>query len=90
MISRLSLHRVSERGDLNLRCAWEPGCTSPLQPISATANVDRPEQVVFSTAWEELFSDLPVPEEVAQPAGAQFAVSRACVLRRPRHEYENF
>ena len=90
MISRLSLHRVRERGYLNLRCAWEPGCTSPLRPINATANVDRPEQIVWSTAWEELFSDLPVPEEVAQPAGAQFAVSRACVLRRPRHEYENF
>ena len=54
------------------------------------ANVDRPEQEVWSTAWQELFSDLSVPEEVAQPGGAQFAVSRACVLNRTRSDYEWF
>jgi hypothetical protein len=90
MINHLSLQKVKELGYLNLRCAWEPGCASPLRPINATMNVDRPEQMVWSTAWQELFPDLSVPEEVAQPAGAQFAVSRACVLRRPRSEYEDF
>jgi Protein of unknown function (DUF3431) len=78
------------RGYVNLRYAWEPGCTQPLRPNNATLDIDRPEAMVWSGAWQELFPDRPVPKEVAQPASAQFAVSRARVLSRPVGDYEHF
>lgn len=90
MIEHLSLSRTIERGYVNLRCAWDPGCTHPLRPINATLDIDRPEAMVWSGAWEEIFPDHPVPNEVAQPAGAQFAVSRARVRSRPVGDYEHF
>ena len=79
-----------ERGYVNLRCAWEPGCTNALGPTNVVWDVDRPEAMVWLDAWQELFPDQSVPNEVAQPAGAQFAVSRTRVCSRPVRDYEHF
>jgi hypothetical protein len=46
--------------------------------------------MVWSGAWQELFPDRPVPMEVAQPAGAQVAVSRARVRSRPVGDNQHF
>ena len=79
-----------ERGYVNLRCAWEPGCTNALGPTNVVWDVDRPEAMVWLDAWQELFPDQSVPNDVAQPAGAQFAVSRTRVCSRPVRDYEHF
>lgn len=41
-------------------------------------------------AWRALFLDDKVPPVIAQPCCAQFAVSRAQVLKRERGEYERY
>lgn len=90
MIEHFSFLRTMELGYVNLRCAWEPGCTHPLRHNNATWNIDRPEATVWSGAWQELFHDCPIPEDVAQLAGAQFAISRARVRSRPLCDYKHF
>ena len=91
MLSRLSASHVLKQGYVNLRCAWQPpGCTSALHPKSPTTSADRPEEMVWAQAWQEIFPDRPVPDEVAQPAGAQFAVSRLTIQKRALDEYSRY
>ncbi|KAF2703229.1 hypothetical protein K504DRAFT_538993 [Pleomassaria siparia CBS 279.74] len=50
----------------------------------------RVVEVAVPKAWEALFPDTPVPERLAAPCCAEFAVSRDQVRRRTIEEYKRF
>ncbi|KAK0652908.1 hypothetical protein B0T16DRAFT_320535, partial [Cercophora newfieldiana] len=81
-LSRLNLSRVVERGYMNLRCAWEPGCPDHIHPAVKEEDANKPEQAVFERAWGELFDGVQVPGVLSQACCAQFGVSRERVWRR--------
>jgi hypothetical protein len=87
MISRLSSERVQREGYMNLRCSWQPGCPNWMHPGSTGVNVNKQEQTALAGSWSELFPADPIPETLAQPCCAQFAVSRDRIQSLPRSQY---
>ena len=83
IVRRLSPERVVREGYVNLRCDWEPGCPDWMHPGETTEDEDRPEEVLIAKAWAELFPLEPVPDLLAQPCCAQFAVSKDRILSIP-------
>ena len=90
MLSRVQLPLVLKRGYVNLRCAWLLGC-----PDEVHVRDPRPGQqseVNFREGFVELFPEAAalgkVPVVVGASCCAQFALSRAKVLEKPREEYE--
>ncbi|KAI9888944.1 MAG: hypothetical protein M1814_006122 [Vezdaea aestivalis] len=76
MLKSLSNERVFREGYMNLRCHWDPGCPEWMHPHEQEEDITRQEQKVLGNSWSELFPDKEMPEVLAQPCCAQFAVSR--------------
>ncbi|KAI9864979.1 MAG: hypothetical protein M1824_004077 [Vezdaea acicularis] len=76
MLRALSNERVVREGYMNLRCHWGPGCPAWMHPLSHAQEIGKQEQAMLGASWSELFPETPVPEVLAQPCCAQFAVSR--------------
>ncbi len=89
-IQQLKLDHVEDEGYASLRCAWAPGCPLSIEP-DPTVN-DGIFGIIseYYFAWEIFFPGVPVPETVAAPCCAQFAVSKAQVLQRPVSDYERY
>ncbi|KAI1832389.1 hypothetical protein DTO006G1_8155 [Penicillium roqueforti] len=87
-VQRLQLDYLRRVGYLNLRCDWSPGCPDEVQPFRQTAG--RTTELAFAGAWIRIFNNTDVPEIVATPCCAQFAVTREQVLQRPRTAYESY
>jgi hypothetical protein len=87
MIQRLSPERVTRDGYMNLRCHWEPGCPSWLRPSIVSEDPGKAEQLVIAQYWRQLFPEDPLPEVLAQPCCAQFAVSRDRIHELPKERY---
>ncbi|KAF1995981.1 hypothetical protein P154DRAFT_394460, partial [Amniculicola lignicola CBS 123094] len=86
----LNIDFVQKNGYANLRCNWEPGCPAEVQPFRDMPKAEDAVGHVIPKAWQELFGNSDVPEVLATPCCAQFAVSRKQVLKRPRSEYKRF
>ncbi|KAI9654841.1 MAG: hypothetical protein M1829_000737 [Trizodia sp. TS-e1964] len=89
-LERLSSERVIRQGYMNIRCSWNPGCPAHLSPLSTTQDIYRQEQLSIAPAWRELFPGVPVPEVIAQPCCAQFAVSRERIQGVPLSQLEHY
>ncbi|KAF2486749.1 hypothetical protein BDY17DRAFT_292040 [Neohortaea acidophila] len=87
MLRHLSPERVTREGYMNLRCHWDPGCPDWMRPNDADVKGDRKEQEVMAAAWTELFPGQALPDVLAQPCCAQFAVSRERVQVIPRDRF---
>ncbi|OQE35443.1 hypothetical protein PENCOP_c013G01829 [Penicillium coprophilum] len=87
-VRRLQLDYLRQVGYLNLRCDWSPGCPDEVQPFRQTAG--RTTELAFAGAWIRIFNNTNVPEIVATPCCAQFAVTKEQVLQRPRSAYESY
>ncbi|KAJ5873124.1 hypothetical protein N7455_003667 [Penicillium solitum] len=87
-VQRLQLDYLRQVGYLNLRCDWNPGCPDEVQPFRQMAG--RTTELAFAGAWIRIFNNTDVPEMVATPCCAQFAVTREQVLQRPRSAYESY
>ncbi|KAJ5500849.1 hypothetical protein N7463_008099 [Penicillium fimorum] len=87
-VRRLQLAYLRQVGYLNLRCDWSPGCPDEVQPFRQTAG--RTTELAFAGAWIRIFNNTNVPEIVATPCCAQFAVTKEQVLQRPRSDYESY
>lgn len=88
----LNLDFVHQNGYVNLRCNWVPGCPDEVQPFRSLES-DDPENVEHHMleVWHHFFgAESNVPEAIAQPCCAQFAVSREQVLKRPLEDYEKY
>jgi hypothetical protein len=73
------------QGYANLRCIGIPGCPDEIQPLREEP--DRTTEHAFADAWEHIFGNTDVPNVIATPCCAQFAVSRTQVHKRPREFY---
>jgi hypothetical protein len=94
VLSRLQVPYIEQQGYVNLRCVWTLGCPSEIKPVEAsthkdTAPVDN-TAVHYKEAFEELFPELPMPEDVGLSCCGQFAVTRERIRRRPRKDYERY
>ncbi|ESZ92989.1 hypothetical protein SBOR_6610 [Sclerotinia borealis F-4128] len=87
MISRLSSERVIREGYMNLRCHWHPGCPDWMHPGIVEEDDNKQEQTIMARAWVELFPLEPVPNVLAQPCCAQFAVSKERIRTLPLARY---
>ncbi|KAJ9490452.1 hypothetical protein VN97_g2803 [Penicillium thymicola] len=87
-VQRLQLDYLRQVGYLNLRCDWNPGCPDEVHPFRQMAG--RTTELAFAGAWIRIFNNTDVPEIVATPCCAQFAVTREQVLQRPRSAYESY
>ncbi|KAL8243957.1 hypothetical protein R6Q59_010215 [Mikania micrantha] len=89
-IRSLRLEYVLEHGYANMRCIHDPGCPAEIQ--INREDPDRSTEHAMREAWPALFggnrSD--IPEIIAEPCCAQFAVSRTQVLNRTKAEYVHY
>jgi Protein of unknown function (DUF3431) len=90
MVKRLSSERVSREGYMNLRCHWMPGCPDWMHPGTVDVDINKQEETIMAQAWAELFPDRAIPEVLAQPCCAQFALSRDRIMVRSKERYEFF
>ncbi|KAK5121276.1 hypothetical protein LTR85_005442 [Meristemomyces frigidus] len=95
MLHDLRLNTVVERGYVNLRCIENPGCPDEIRPWRDPPNPEKLPEQIYPYVYADFFN-LPLSEVrkqievVATPCCAQFAVSRAQILKRPKEEYERY
>lgn len=95
---QLRLEWVQLNGYANLLCSRGPGCPSVVRPWKQPkkgAVVPPPNArnftKMYSEAWTFGFGvDEPMPPKVGGACCAQFAVSKAQVLKRGKQDYVNF
>jgi hypothetical protein len=87
-VQRLQLDYLKQVGYVNLRCGWGPGCPDEVQPFRQLEG--RTTEIAFAGAWIRIFNNTDIPEVVATPCCAQFAVTRAQVHTRPLSDYQSF
>ncbi|KAL4927838.1 DUF3431 domain-containing protein [Aspergillus undulatus] len=87
ILTRLRPERVIREGYMNLRCGWGPGCPDWLHPGTLEEDETKQEEILLARSWGEIFPDDPIPDVLAQPCCAQFAVSRERVLSIPRARF---
>ena len=88
MIKHLNPARVAREGYMNLRCHWDPGCPAWLHPGAIDVKKDRKEEPLLAQAWSELFPFRQIPEVLAQPCCAQFALSRQRIQAIPLKTFQ--
>lgn len=79
VINALSSPYVQRQGYVNVRCHWEPGCPEWMHPLdpSTRTDISKPEEQELAKAFGELYPGRKVPETLAQPCCAQFALSKS-------------
>ncbi|KAF2691871.1 hypothetical protein K458DRAFT_425741 [Lentithecium fluviatile CBS 122367] len=87
LINRLSRQRVWREGFVNMRCSWNPGCPDWMHPGETEENAFKREEVLLAKSWSELFPLDEVPQILAQPCCAQFALSRERIHAKPHAQY---
>ena len=87
MIRYLSPEHVTREGYMNLRCHWDPGCPSWIHPGAIEVDHRKDEETLFAEYWHQLFPLDEIPQVVAQPCCAQFALSRARIRAIPLQRY---
>ncbi|KAI9886179.1 MAG: E3 ubiquitin-protein ligase hrd1 [Watsoniomyces obsoletus] len=87
MLRDLNPARVIREGYMNLRCGWGPwGCPAYLRPTSSTPDKYRLQEIIVAQ-WPLLFPYDDIPDILAQPCCAQFAVSRQRIHAIPRTRF---
>jgi hypothetical protein len=86
-IARLSSERVQREGFMNMRCNWDPGCPSWMHPGTVEEDVNKQEETMLAKSWSELFPLDPIPDVLAQPCCAQFAISKDRIRSLPLAQY---
>jgi hypothetical protein len=87
LVKRLSRQRVWREGFVNMRCSWNPGCPDWMHPGETEQNVYKQEEALLAKSWSELFPLDEVPQTLAQPCCAQFALSRERIQAKPHAQY---
>jgi hypothetical protein len=91
-IKNLRLDNVKEVGYASLRCSWTPGCPNEMLPESPNTPNDPMDpfgvRKIYADAFGKFFPEVSMPEVVAAPCCAQFAVTRDQIRKRPIIQYE--
>lgn len=90
MLRNFRVPYLQQQGYVNLRCVWTLGCPAEIHPLSDAHREDVHAGEYFKNGFMELFPDTPVPESVGVSCCAQFGVTRAKVLERPKSDYERY
>jgi len=90
VLKNLRLDSVDKHGYLNFRCTLVDGC-----PLSVLPNNPSPTDIknhdmraFFAQMYGEIFATEDVPDHIGHQCCAQFAVSRAQILKRPKEDYQ--
>ncbi|KAL4892065.1 hypothetical protein BDV59DRAFT_208748 [Aspergillus ambiguus] len=89
-VQMLQTDFVQRNGYANLRCNPTPGCPDEIRPFRASGSDDHLPELLFPMVWQTFFNNTNVPEVVATPCCAQFAVSRDQVWQRPLSSYRAY
>ena len=87
MLQRINPARVMREGYVNLRCIWAPGCPDWMHPGKAQTDEKKLEETALATTFSEIFPNEVIPEILAQPCCAQFAVSGERIRAVPKSRY---
>lgn len=94
LISSLNRTALAREAYISLRCDWYPTCPAEIRPKSSDAVVWGPglkrkeTEAAIAGNWKMLFPKEVLPDTIASPCCAQFAVTRKAIVRRPRQDYE--
>ena len=89
-LKRLSNERVVRHGYMNIRCHWDPGCPERIHPGNSYKDTMKREEIALARAWAEMFPEDPIPEVIAAPCCAQFAVSRERLRSIPKYKFQRY
>ncbi|TKA73231.1 hypothetical protein B0A55_06053 [Friedmanniomyces simplex] len=96
-LRRLNTAYAEAEGYTNLRCNHNPGCSvdgriQPHHHLNDPRPWDRDAAaaVAWLDAWPKLFPGMVLPQEIAAPCCAQFAVTRRQIQQRPLTDYQRF
>ena len=96
LIQTLNRDQLARYGYISLRCEWLPSCPAEIRPKNHDALIWGNDPFRSGTEaavggnWHMLFPDDELPDTMASPCCAQFAVTRERIRRRPKEEYERF
>jgi len=88
LIQRLNLDHVDKEGYASLRCNWMHCPKSQVDPVLGHEDDFWEIKGLYASAWTQFFPKDPIPDAVAGPCCAQFAVSRETIRRLPIDKYE--
>ncbi|KAK6832393.1 hypothetical protein RU639_003988 [Aspergillus parasiticus] len=89
-VQMLQTDFVQRNGYANLRCNPNPGCPDEIRPFRGSSDEEHLPEQVLPEVWKTFFNNTDVPEVIATPCCAQFAVSRTQVLQRPLSSYVRY
>lgn len=85
---------IISQGYANLRCVWSLGCPAEIRPQQENNRPSTDQagqtQIVYASAFKELFPGEPVPQTVGVACCAQFAATRDKIRERPLEDYERY
>jgi hypothetical protein len=88
LIKKLNLDHVDKEGYASLRCNWMHCPKSQVNPVLGHEDDFWGIEGLYASAYTQFFPKDPVPDAVAGPCCAQFAVSREAIRRLPIDKYE--
>lgn len=89
-LQTLNINFIQSNGYANLRCVNDPGCPHEVMPFRDPPEEHRTIEAAMPDAWRDLFNNSNVPQILATPCCAQFAVSSQQVQKRPLEEYKKY
>lgn len=94
LIQSLNRIALARQGYISLRCDWYPSCPAEIRPIHHDSVVWGPNatrkgtELAIEGNWRFLFPDVKIPNTIASPCCAQFAVTRQAIMKNPKSDYE--
>ncbi|KAJ4317765.1 hypothetical protein N0V94_004763 [Neodidymelliopsis sp. IMI 364377] len=89
MLRHFQLPYLEEQGYVNIRCAWSLGCPAEIKPLAEEG--EHREAVHaggdYKKAFQVLFPEKAVPEEVGVSCCAQFAATKEKIRERKKEDY---
>jgi hypothetical protein len=89
-LQNLNIKFTQSNSYANLRCVNDPGCPHEVMPFRNPPEDHRTIEAAMPDAWRNLFNNTDVPQVLATPCCAQFAVSSKQVWKRPLVEYQKY
>lgn len=81
---------IQSNGYANLRCINDPGCPQEVMSFRNPPEAHRVAEAAMPSTWLALFNNTDVPQILATPCCAQFAVSSKQVRERSLNEYKKY
>ncbi|RMZ34957.1 hypothetical protein D0859_00910 [Hortaea werneckii] len=94
LIHSLNRNQLARAGYISLRCDWFPSCPAELRPkdhdavVWGSEGLHEDTEKAVSHSWRQLFPNKDLPQTIAAPCCAQFAVTRQAILRRSKADFE--